>query len=241
MLHTGGRWPVPGTSASGTVPTKPFMASSKSWRSAKGKLFAISVLALSVAGSGPFGTTWARAGALARTTRVKALRSNIGGTQEVDEHGKGLIGVLLVDPVGAALEGRGLQVLQPRGGKLALRAVAGRALAGKCQGRHLGELRGVGLGEELGVAVERLVAHEGRAQAAIELQRRDVARDIVGYELAGLGARVHEPEHQRFFPALPLGGRLVDLGEAREMLGARIGRREALEFGGAGQALDEGL
>src|SRR5258707_5684327 len=239
MLHTGGRWPVPGTSASGTVPTKPFMASSKSWRSAKGKLFAISVLALSVAGSGPFGTTWARAGALARTTRVKTLRNNIGGTQEVDEHGKGLVGVLLVDPVGAALEGRGLQVLQPRGGQLALQPVAGRALAGDCQGRHLRQPRGVGLGEKFGVAVECLVAHEGCVQAAIELQRRDVARDVVGHDLAGLGARVHEPEHQRLFPALPFGDGLVDLGETREMLGARIGRREALEFGGAGQALGE--
>src|SRR5262249_8317900 len=57
MLHTG-RGPVPVTSASGVVPMKPRMASSKSCRSANGSVFVSSALAFSVAGSGPFGAIW---------------------------------------------------------------------------------------------------------------------------------------------------------------------------------------
>ena len=91
MLQTGGRCPVPGTSASGTVPTKPFMASSKSCRSAKGRFFAISALALSVAGSGALGAIWASAAGQAATMAMaKTLRNSIGGTQEVGGHRQGL-------------------------------------------------------------------------------------------------------------------------------------------------------
>src|SRR5262245_29673505 len=242
MLHTGGRGPVPGTSASGTVPTKPFMESSKSWRSLKGRFFAISALALRVAGSGPLAAIWANAGVqAARKATTNVLRSNIGGTQEVDEQGDGFVWILFVDPVRTALEGRGLEVMLSGSSKLALQRVAGGALASDRQSRHLGEPRSVRLGEELGVAVECLVGHEGRAQAAFKLQRRDIACDIVGHEPAGLGTRVHEGEDQRFLPALPFGDGLVDSGEAGEVLGARIGRSEAREFGGASQALDEGF
>src|SRR5262244_3012795 len=132
MLHTGGRGPVPGTSASGTVPTKPFMASSKSWRSLKGRFFAISALALRVAGSGPLAAIWANAGVqAARKAMTNVLRNNIGGTQEVDEQGQGFVRVLLVDPVRTALKGRGLKVELSGGGKLALQRVAGGALAGE--------------------------------------------------------------------------------------------------------------
>ena len=56
MFHTG-RGPVPGTSASGMVPTKPRIASSKSSRFANGSVFAISAFAASVAGSGALGAT----------------------------------------------------------------------------------------------------------------------------------------------------------------------------------------
>ena len=57
MLHTG-RGPLPVTSASGVVPMKPRMASSKSCRLANGSVFANSALAFNVAGSGPFGAIW---------------------------------------------------------------------------------------------------------------------------------------------------------------------------------------
>src|SRR3977135_226702 len=57
MLHTG-RGPLPVTSASGVVPMKPRMASSKSCRSANGSVFANSALAFNVAGSGPLGAIW---------------------------------------------------------------------------------------------------------------------------------------------------------------------------------------
>src|SRR6478609_6574469 len=95
MLQTGGRCPVPGTSASGAVPTKPFRASSKSCRSSKGRVFAISALALSVAGSGALGAIWANAAGQAATMAMaKKLRNSIGGTQEVSGHRQGLAGVL---------------------------------------------------------------------------------------------------------------------------------------------------
>ena len=96
MLQTGGRCPVPGTSASGTVPTKPFTASSKSCRSAKGRCFAISALASSVAASGALGAIWASAAGQAATMAMaKKLRNN--STPEVGGHRQGLAGVLLVD------------------------------------------------------------------------------------------------------------------------------------------------
>src|SRR5215468_2399116 len=57
MLHTG-RGPVPVTSASGVVPMKPRVASSKSCRSANGSVFVSSALAFNVAGSGSFGAIW---------------------------------------------------------------------------------------------------------------------------------------------------------------------------------------
>src|SRR5262245_3095690 len=65
------------------------------------------------------GVAWASVGAPARTTTAKTLRNSIRGTQEVDDHGKGLVRVLLVDPVGAPLEDHALEVLQPGGGQLA--------------------------------------------------------------------------------------------------------------------------
>src|SRR5690349_2545553 len=54
MLHTG-RGPLPDTSASGVVPMKPRMASSKSCRSPKGSVFVNAAFAFNVAGSGLFG------------------------------------------------------------------------------------------------------------------------------------------------------------------------------------------
>src|SRR6266705_1953144 len=57
MFQTG-RGPLPVTSASGVVPMKPRMASSKSCRSANGSVFANSALAFNVAGSGPLGAIW---------------------------------------------------------------------------------------------------------------------------------------------------------------------------------------
>src|SRR5712675_319743 len=57
MLHTG-RGPLPVTSASGVVPMKPRMASSKSCRLANGRVFAMPALAFSVAGSGALGAIW---------------------------------------------------------------------------------------------------------------------------------------------------------------------------------------
>src|SRR5690348_7651400 len=57
MLHTG-RAPLPVTSASGVVPTKPRTASSKSCRSANGSVLVSSALAFNVAGSGPFAAIW---------------------------------------------------------------------------------------------------------------------------------------------------------------------------------------
>src|SRR5882724_340994 len=57
MLHTG-RGPVPVTSASGVVPMKPRIASSKSCRFANGSVFVNSALAFNVASSAPFGAIW---------------------------------------------------------------------------------------------------------------------------------------------------------------------------------------
>src|SRR6266581_7468224 len=57
MVDTG-RGPLPGTSASGMVATKPRIASSKSSRLANGRVFAMSALAFSVAGSGALGAIW---------------------------------------------------------------------------------------------------------------------------------------------------------------------------------------
>ena len=54
MLHTG-RAPAPGTNASGVVPMKPRMASSKSCRLANGNVLASSALAFNVAGSAALG------------------------------------------------------------------------------------------------------------------------------------------------------------------------------------------
>src|SRR3569833_1635379 len=51
MLHTG-RGPLPDTSASGVVPMKPRMASSKSCRSPNGSVFVNAAFAFNVARSG---------------------------------------------------------------------------------------------------------------------------------------------------------------------------------------------
>jgi hypothetical protein len=76
-FHTG-RGPVPGINASGMVPTKPRIASSKSCRLANGNVFAISALAFNVAGSGPLGATCPCAIELpaAIVTVIAAVRSS---------------------------------------------------------------------------------------------------------------------------------------------------------------------
>jgi hypothetical protein len=83
MLHAG-RSPAPGTSASGTVPMKPRIASSKSRRSAKGSVFANSALAASVAGSGGLGARGvagcAKAMAQASAAQAAAARCARGKT-----------------------------------------------------------------------------------------------------------------------------------------------------------------
>src|SRR5262249_4543175 len=67
-----GRGPVPGIRASGRVPTKPRIASSKSCRLAKDSVFASSALACMVAGSAALGAIWALAAGQASAIAIMA-------------------------------------------------------------------------------------------------------------------------------------------------------------------------
>ena len=81
MLHTG-RGPVPVTSASGVVPMKPRIASSKSCRLANGSVFVNSALAFNVAGSGPFGAIWPCA-----AEQLTAIKTAIAAAHNAEKFG----------------------------------------------------------------------------------------------------------------------------------------------------------
>ncbi|MCY1363242.1 hypothetical protein D9M69_499960 [compost metagenome] len=81
MFQTG-RGPLPLTRASGTVPMKPRIASSKSCLFAKGSAFAMSALAFSVTGSAALGATTGCAVAVKAQAQATRAREKRRGTKE---------------------------------------------------------------------------------------------------------------------------------------------------------------
>jgi hypothetical protein len=97
-----------------------------------------------------------------RRTRCGDLsQGNIfDGTQEIDDRRQGLVGTLLVNPMGAPIQDHSFHIRQAGPSKLTVQHVAARVLTDDCEGRHFRQPRRFGVGGEDGVAIESFVVHE---------------------------------------------------------------------------------
>src|SRR5712691_1461200 len=132
------------------------------------------------------------------------LWQRVCGAQKVGDHCQCLLGIFLVNPMGAPIQGRAFDVFQSGRNKLPLQYVAARVLTDDGKGGNFRQAGSVGAGGEPSIPVKGFVAHEGSSQAAVTPKRRGVARYVVAGELAAFRARVHEGEHQLLYFALIL-------------------------------------